>query len=414
MIFITNSRLLQRSESNTVQFPINRMLMDLSCNANTTSFDATDATFGNVSEHSLQGDLGQMSKEQIIKLSSQLSEMQIEAQASKMTDMGEMRGMSTPPPLPKKANDAVKIVARVTGVDENANHTATVQDSVQSKQLSPKPPKVVTSPKAAVLTSPKAAVLTSPKAAVVTPPEPPKKKQQNFKPSVQAIRQTMHVLIVHVANHQTVFVIPSCMVEEWLALIVRTNQYAKEAENLQKPPEVGYIVLAKQKSNGTYSRAMIKRIKAQDEIAKVEFLEFGFTEVVNFTDLKCLSEELVNTPRLVNMITLQGVPDEMENAQEVIQFLTKYQDDRIELIVKQMDPIEKSNVSVHFRAILVDSVQFSVVNEMVKELVSIEPQQKMEFDDIPSEALQSEPAPVSVPERLVSLLNLTMKYFFFK
>lgn len=357
---VINRRLLQRSEMNT--FPMNRMLMEPSA----SGYDATDA-LGNMSESSAPSESTSMTKEQITQLTKSLNKIQLDNQLknqrkelkASLTEIAEV--LSTPPATPKKVQK--EIVQPVPKVDENANYTVA---SAVAKQpllvnLSPEPVKVIPEP------------------AKVPVPSPPAPKKKNYNPSMRVIQSKAHAIIVHVENHQTVYVVPTDEQKEWQELIDRTNKYAREAEPLKKAPEPGHIVLAKPKIGDAFSRALIKRVRTQDEIAKAEFLEYGFTEIIKFADMKSLSEELVNTPRVVNQFTLQGIPDDMENAQDVIDFLTDLQVNRKELIVKQLEPIEKSNVGAHFRAILVDAEKFNCINEVVKGLKSIEPQQQMEI-----------------------------------
>lgn len=136
--------------------------------------------------------------------------------------------------------------------------------------------------------------------------------------------------------------------------------------------------MAKPKTSDAFARALVKRVRLQDEKAQIEFLEYGFTEIARFSELKCLPEELVNAPRLVNTLTLQGIPDNMDNAQDVVDYLTILQENQTELIIKQLEPIEKSNVSAHFRATLLDAEKFSSINEMIKELNTDKTPKKME------------------------------------
>lgn len=177
--------------------------------------------------------------------------------------------------------------------------------------------------------------------------------------------------------------IPSCEVVQWKNLLERVDKYAKNAQPLSKPPHVGYVVLAKPKTSDLYSRALIKKIRAIDQLAKVEFMEYGFTEVISFAEMKCLTEELVNCPRLVNMLTLKGVPNDMENSAECVRFLVSLQEKKTELIVHQLDLIEKSNLCVHAKATLLDSEKFAVINDMIKELATVEAAPKIDVDDMP-------------------------------
>lgn len=358
-LLTSNSRLIARPDHNAASYPINRMLMDAS-----GSYDATDA-LGSISESSYHGDstVG-VDGQQVTKLTNTLNRMQIDNNAAKakMSDpklqLSEIEEvLSTPPVTPKKAK-SIKNDTELQ-VDENANHKV---DTIQ-----------VTAP-------PKKPLVLS----------PPPKKQQHFKPSMEVIQPRMKVFIVHVENHKTINVIPCAGYEQWQQLIKKTNEYASHAKALKNPPEIGYIVLAKPKNCNNYGRCLVKKIRTKDEFAKVEFLEYGFTEVVNFSDLKCLPEELVNAPRLVNTITSKGLADEMEHSDEIERYLVSLQENQTELIISELQPIEKSDVSAHFYAVLVDGTKFTSIIDTAKNLVSIEPAQKIEIDDIPESPKKSD------------------------
>lgn len=343
---------MQRSEMNPNMFPINRMLMD----GSTNGYDATDA-LGNISEHSAPSDSAPMTQEQVMKLTNSLNKMQLDGTlknrrvelGASLSEIGEV--LSTPPVTPQKVN-----VQSAPKVDENGNLAATA-NAVKPINVLPKPKQVVPQ--------------------TLTPP----KKQKNYNPSTRVVQSKAQVVLVHVENHQTVFVVPHFEIKEWQELSERTGKYAKEAKKLKNPPELGHIVLAKPKLSETYLRGLIKRIRTQDEVAQVEFLEYGFTDIVSWNELKCLSEELVNAPRLVNKCTLQGIPADMENAQEIVNYLTNLQDSQTALIVKQMEPIEKSNVSAHFSATLINAEKFDSINETIKKLKRVEPEKKMDVTE---------------------------------
>ncbi|XP_031621641.1 tudor domain-containing protein 1-like [Contarinia nasturtii] len=363
-------RLLHRTDiSNVQQLPMmNRMLMASNVNVSAHSYDATDA-FASVSESSVQGDCGQMTKEEVAKLTKNLNQMDINGAAKVQSNLMKTKSsginevMSTPPTTPTKSTTGTVIKNTVRTIDENENiTTVNTVKPVETASVTP--------------------IETTPKAVIVPPP----KKQKNFKPSVHAITPKINVVIVHVESHHTVYVVPKCMLDQWNKLIQRVNQYASEAKALSKPPEQGYIVLAKPKSSEHWLRAIVRRIRMKDEKAQVEFLEYGFVEAFDFSELKCLSEELVNEQRLVNMVTLQGMPESMENSEVAVCHLMSLQENAQELIVKQMDLIEKTNISIHCRAILIDAVTYTVLNETLKELGTVEQQKKVENIDIPAEA----------------------------
>lgn len=355
-LLVMFSRLMQRADISNNLLPLNRMLMDSNANANGfDSIDAIGSVSDKVSEHSLQSEVGAMTKEQIAKLTTSLNKLQIEANTKvQQKDMksslaGIEEVLSTPPSTPTKK------------IDNNSNYSMPVNE---------------------------VPVREKPKVQVVL--TPPSKKAKNFKPWIQSIQTKIGVLLAHVEDHKTVFVIPSYEVEQWTTLINRVNEHASYAKPLKNPPEIGHVVLVKPKASDLYSRALIKKIRAQDEVAKVEFMEYGFTEVIKFTEMKCLSEELVNTPRLVNMITLKGVPDEMENASGCIQFLVTLQEKKTELIVHHLDLVEKSNLCVHWDGILLDNSDFKEINKMVKEITANanKPAQNIEMEELPEPQIE--------------------------
>lgn len=345
-------------------------------------YDATDAhghiVDSNISESSVPSDSVPMTKEQISKLTTSLKQMQLENTLKRSEFKASLvevsEALQTPPVTPKKVivpqpKEIVQPVANIPKVDENANYTA--PSTVKPVDASPEVPKVV-----------------------VPPPSP--KKPKNYNPSMRVVQSKAQVILVHVETHQTVFVVPSCSIKEWKELIDRTNEHAKVAKPLKNPPETGHIILAKPKDSDTFARALVKRTRAQDEMAKVEFIEYGFVEIVRFTEMKGLSEELVNAPRLVNMLTLQGVSDEMQKSQEAVEFLTKLQENQTELIIKQLEPIERSNLSAHFRVALLHGENFSSINETIKDLNNV---------DVTPKQMDIVEEPAQPPNRRVSIFD---------
>lgn len=350
-------------------FPAGRMLM-----ASESGFDATDA-MGSVSEHSVQSDPVQLTREQVTKLTSSLNKMQIEPKqqpTNSKPSLSEIEEVSSTPSATPAKNIPREKPAHVETIDENANYKA------GSEVKKPEP---VTNH----------VVLT-----------PPPKKQQHFNPSVKIIQNQMKVVIVHVANSQTVYVVPSEELEKWKKFIETTKNHAKTAPILKSPPEVGYIILAKPQIGDSFLRGLVTKIRTKDQVAKVEFMEYGFTDIVPFSDMKCLSEELVNVPRMVNMISLKGAPNGDENAHEIKGFLTSLQENQSELIVKQLELIEKTAVCAHFYAILVNGETFVMINEQIKQLIAVEPApENVEMEDI-----------VEPPSNKKKVSILTRKYLF--
>lgn len=348
------SRLLQRSDAhgNAAAYPNGRMIMDASA-----SFDATDA-IGSVSEHSAISDSPHLTREQVQKLSSTLSKMQIEAKnenADVKGDLSEIGGITTPKPIPSTPAKAEALAHAPKPInDDNASVKSEVKGVVTPKQRM---------------------VLT-----------PPPKKQKNYNPSVKSIQERMHVTIVHVAQHDTLYVVPTADIETWQKLVKEVDEYSKTAESLKKTPEVGFIISTKPENSDSFSRGIIQKVRVEKQIAKVEFLEFGLSNTVKFSDMKCLPENLVNACRLVNQVKLSGVANELEHASEMKQFLEKLQETQKDLIVKNLELIEKTATSAHFTGILIDTENFSVINEQAK-ILKEEKQPTIEMEDV-TEALE--------------------------
>lgn len=350
---------MQRAEVNGNGFPAGRMLME-------PGFDATDA-IGSVSERSTRSD-STLSRGKIAKLTTTMDKMQIEPKVEKSdnkSSLTEIREVPSTSPAISVKNVRQPTVEKV---DENANYCA--QNEVKKAE--------------------------KPKSHVVLTPPP--KKQKHFNPSVKCIQNQMKVVIVHVEDSQTIYVIPHNELDYWKRFIDSTNKYAEIAKNLEKPPENGFIILAKPKNCDSYSRGLVKKIRSQDRIAKVEFLEHGFTDVVKFSDMKCASEELVNTPRLVNQLSLKGPPNDPKNCNAIVQFLQSLQESEAELIVKNLELIEKTSVCAHFNGILVETEKFTVINDRIKHLVTEDaPPPNIEMEDI------SEPKDLSDQKKKVSI-----------
>lgn len=191
---------------------------------------------------------------------------------------------------------------------------------------------------------------------------PPEKKQPVYKPSTIVIQPQMKVNIVHVKNFNTVFVVPCSEIENWQRTIEEANNYASEAEPLKKAPEIGFIILAKYEQRDEYGRCIVVKNHPSKPIARVEFLEHGAIKEIDFKDLKCLPEEFVNLPRLVNMVKLTETEVETNNAHEIVRFMTDLQESRAEFIVSDLEPIQIGATFAHFHAKLTDGSQ--VLNDL--------------------------------------------------
>lgn len=331
------------------------MLMDAPA-----SFDAIDA-IGSASDHSAKNDSTQLTQENVMKLSKELNKMQIEGNHARIemkSNMPEIEEVSTPTTVTQVPSVSSTVPANAktqkpkTSVDINAN--VSVQSEVKS--------------------------IETPKQSVVLVPPP--KKQQSFSPSVKSIQSQTNVTIVHVDKHDVVYVVPTAELAKWKKVVNDINDYAKEAENLKRQPEIGFIILAKSKISDLFLRGIVTKIRSTDEIAKVEFLEYGFTDIVKFAEMKSLPENLVNECRLVNRIELAGAAKEEANADEIKRFLTGLQKNETDLIAKNLELNEKTATSAHFTGTLLDPESFVAINDKIKHLVEVEPQPIVEMEEI--------------------------------
>lgn len=109
---------------------------------------------------------------------------------------------------------------------------------------------------------------------------------KNQTPSTVCIDNKSPVFITHVQDHRTVFVHPENEKAKWLELIEAIKQYGKNAGHLNTIPCVGDIVLAFSQNYDSFARAAIKKKRSTEQIVMVDFLDYGFTEVVKIADGK--------------------------------------------------------------------------------------------------------------------------------
>lgn len=337
-----------------------------------TKVNGFDSTTSAV-EYSKQTNSGKMTQQQITKLTTKIEKIQVEqtkedkAVEPQLNVAGIIEVMSTPAVTPeKKQNNDIQT--------EKMSSTSTGHHKLNEKASS------------SVCTEQSATIKKTLTSFRLTPPA---KKTKNFKPWVQQIQAKIHVILVNIKDHQTVFVVPSCETKQWEKLILRVEEYAPSARLLKKPPQNGFIVLAKPKSSESFARAWVQKVNTAKSVAKVEFLEYGCTDFVQFDEMKCLSEELVNAPRLVNKLSLKGVPDTVPYPDAMVKYLTKLQDHQAELIVQQLDLIEKSELTVHCSATLVTTDKFVSINEEIMRLTPAEVEKETEehdLDEIPQSA----------------------------
>lgn len=71
---------------------------------------------------------------------------------------------------------------------------------------------------------------------------------------------------------------------------------------------------------------------------------------MSFTQLKALPAEWVNKPRLLNKITLNDVPVDLDKPDISVKYLHNLREENVILLVRDLDVIEKSNTSIHMKA----------------------------------------------------------------
>lgn len=109
---------------------------------------------------------------------------------------------------------------------------------------------------------------------------------KNQTPSTVTIVNKSQVFITHVHDHRTVFVYPENQKVKWLVLIEAIKKYAKSASHFNAEPCVGDIVLVFSQICHSFARAAIKRKRSIEKIFMVDFLDYGFTEIVKQADGK--------------------------------------------------------------------------------------------------------------------------------
>lgn len=123
----------------------------------------------------------------------------------------------------------------------------------------------------------------------------------NQSPSTVSIGNKAQVFITHVQDHRTVFVHPEKLKAKWLELIEALKQYAKTASHFFKEPCVDDIVLVFSQNCDSFARAVIKKKRSSEQIFMVDFLDYGFTEIVKQADGKFNSFLFANMNIFINI-----------------------------------------------------------------------------------------------------------------
>lgn len=96
-----------------------------------------------------------------------------------------------------------------------------------------------------------------------------------------------------------------------------------------------------------------------------------------------ISKEFANHPRYVNKVTLKQVSEEVENTDFIMKYLVKFQEKQTILVVKNIEQIEKTNLSAHISGDLYETQKFTLISHEIKRL--IEEDKKANVDANPME-----------------------------
>lgn len=102
-------------------------------------------------------------------------------------------------------------------------------------------------------------------------PTPPVQKPV-YKPSIVLLDKDERVFVTHVEDHRVIHVYPHRRYNEWQNLIERIDRSSQKCSPLKNAPEVGHIVLAQCKTADVGARAIVTRVRADKNMAKVDFL----------------------------------------------------------------------------------------------------------------------------------------------
>lgn len=103
--------------------------------------------------------------------------------------------------------------------------------------------------------------------------EPPKPVQKpTYKPSIVLLEKDDRVFITHVEDHRVIYVYPHRRYNEWQNWIERIDRSSQKCATLKNAPEIGHIVLAQCKTADVCARAIVTRVRADKNMAKVDFL----------------------------------------------------------------------------------------------------------------------------------------------
>lgn len=178
------------------------------------------------------------------------------------------------------------------------------------------------------------------------------------------------VIVVHVKDHRTLYVRQkpvSSEPDQYKQLVQLVNDASMGAERFTSRPTVGEIVLALSHTHSMYGRGTIEQIIGLS--ALISFFEFGGSEMVDAGNIKVLPDNLRRSSRLLNEITLAGVPTDAMNSEKIVKFLTKLDSDQTPLKLKYTDDKvnEVSPGHISIEGDLIDATTSISINQKVIE-----------------------------------------------
>lgn len=103
--------------------------------------------------------------------------------------------------------------------------------------------------------------------------EPPKPVQRpTYKPSIVLLDKDERVFVTHVEDHRVIFVYPHRRYNEWQNWIEKIDRSSQKCVPLKNAPKVGHVILAQCKTADVSARAVVTRVRADKNMAKVDFL----------------------------------------------------------------------------------------------------------------------------------------------
>lgn len=148
----------------------------------------------------------------------------------------------------------------------------------------------------------------------------------NF-PISQSIPNNSEVWITYVRNHQTVYIRSVATDDAYKELLNDCAAAALTAPKLDAfPTPKKDMVLAKYER--IYYRGMVLACNTLAGLVRIAFVDFGNTEEVPFSELKVLSNELCQRPRLILIVHLKNVnadaePEQVADMKEYLEKLSE-------------------------------------------------------------------------------------------